>query len=233
MDRDSVQLTCSSWRGLRHKTPPSCLRCPQARGGGSPAVRGSFLPFLVKRYTETLHGLQHKDSTPAFLCQQDFKKRLVSMFSTFCTLLWQDVLCEMHHHAFVKRFMKFHEKVFTFWKNHAILKLQNLRTTGNAARFPLIYPLDIETFHEQRSGPHGKTEHRPYYEGCGQGGRVSLGTLSRSSTASRWARNTAKRWSRPSGTGLPPERLCARPEKQPHQYHRRHPATIAHPYFVA
>ena len=33
-------------------------------------------------------------------------------------------LCKMHYRAFMKRFMKFHEKAFTFWKNHAILKLQ-------------------------------------------------------------------------------------------------------------
>ena len=30
----------------------------------------------------------------------------------------------MHYRAFMKQFMKFHEKAFTFWKNHAILKLQ-------------------------------------------------------------------------------------------------------------
>ena len=43
----------------------------------------------------------------------------------------------------------------------------------------MIYPLDIETFHEQRSEPHGKTEHRPYYEGCAKEAGVSLGTVSK------------------------------------------------------
>lgn len=33
-------------------------------------------------------------------------------------------MCKMHYRVFMKRFMKFHEKAFTFWKNHAILKLQ-------------------------------------------------------------------------------------------------------------
>ena len=84
VDRDSVQLTCSSWRGLRHKNSSFLfLRCPQARGLGSPAVRGSFLPFLVKRYT----ACNTKIARQRF-CVNRFlrKKRLVSMFSTFCTL---------------------------------------------------------------------------------------------------------------------------------------------------
>ena len=35
VDRDGVQLTCSSWRGLRHKNSSFLfLRCPQARGRG-------------------------------------------------------------------------------------------------------------------------------------------------------------------------------------------------------
>ena len=138
VDRDSVQLTCSSWRGLRHKNSSFLfLRCPQARGRGSPAVRGSFLPFLVKRYTETLHGLQHKDSTPAFLCQQDFTQKTpcIHVFNVLHTC-GRMFLCEMHHHAFVKRFMKFHEKVFTFWKNHAILKLQEPQNYRECSKIP-------------------------------------------------------------------------------------------------
>ena len=52
VDRDSVQLTCSSWRGLRHKNSSFLfLRCPQARGRGSLPFGERFLSFPVKRYT--------------------------------------------------------------------------------------------------------------------------------------------------------------------------------------
>lgn len=36
----------------------------------------------------------------------------------------------------MKRFMKFHEKVFTFWKNHAILKLQEPQNYRECSKIP-------------------------------------------------------------------------------------------------
>ena len=47
VDRDSVQLTCSSWRGLRHKNSSFLfLRCPQARGRGPLPFGDRFCRFL-------------------------------------------------------------------------------------------------------------------------------------------------------------------------------------------